>query len=115
MLIFLQYSEFIPADLLPTFNWRAVLFHIHKIPHITRLFLYLNHFDIVAREIAPGVFLSPLGEKSIFMEDLRAVSHASEEMDILTKTQNYVLPEEKDYLGVETRGPILLDKDVRLY
>ena len=48
-IILVNHSEFIPAEVLPTFNSRAITAHLHLIPGLSERFLYLNDDVFVAR------------------------------------------------------------------
>jgi len=89
-----------------------LLFYTHLIPDLSRLFLFFNEYDIAAAQLPASTFLSNLGEKSIFIEDLKSPSYEEEDRAILESTLKFALPGDED-LHFETRGPMLLDREVR--
>ncbi len=50
---------------LPTFNSHAIELHLHRIPGLSRRYLYLNDDVLLGRPLAPGDFLGPDGVQTI--------------------------------------------------
>ena len=48
-IVLVNHSEFMPAEVLPTFNSRAITAHLHLIPGLSERFLYLNDDVFIAR------------------------------------------------------------------
>jgi hypothetical protein len=53
---------------LPTFNSAAIEMHLHRIPGLTRQFLYLNDDTFLGHSSRPGDFFSTTGKPRIFIE-----------------------------------------------
>ena len=66
-----SHSEVFPdAQCLPTFNSHAIEMCLHRIPGLSRLFLYLNDDFFLCRDVRPEDFLTPAGGQVVFLEDL---------------------------------------------
>ena len=56
---------------LPTFNSHAIELHLHRIPGLSRRYLYLNDDVFLGRPINLGDFLNADGTQRIYLESWR--------------------------------------------
>jgi hypothetical protein len=54
---------------LPTFNSHAIEMCLHRIPGLSRRFLYFNDDFFLGRDVQPGDFFTPAGGELIFVDD----------------------------------------------
>ncbi len=102
---------------LPTFNSAAIEAHLHRIPGISRHFLYLNDDFFFGRPVGPGYFLTPAGQPRIWVEPWELPFRYGDKDDIVVQWLGYCRELLTTALGRRRlanpfHGPILFDRDV---
>ena len=70
------HAEVFPQpQLLPNFNSHAIELCLHRIPGLSRRFLYWNDDLFLCRDVAPGDFFFENGGQAVYLEDLRMPSN----------------------------------------
>ena len=54
-----NHRDYIPKDVLPTFNSEAIEMNLHRIPDLAEHFVYFNDDMFIARPMHPGDFFDP--------------------------------------------------------
>ncbi|HEX2924179.1 MAG TPA: stealth family protein [Chloroflexota bacterium] len=54
---------------LPTFNSHAIELQLHRIPNLTRRFIYFNDDLFLGRPVVPEDFISPEGVQTVYLEN----------------------------------------------
>ncbi|HAM45040.1 MAG TPA: hypothetical protein DCM67_08490, partial [Propionibacteriaceae bacterium] len=57
------------AGHLPTFNSLAIELHLHRIPGLSRRYLYFNDDLFFGRPVSPESYLTPSGVQKVYLED----------------------------------------------
>lgn len=58
------------SDVLPVFNSHAIELQLHRIPHLSRRFLYLNDDLFVCRPVIPGDFVIDHNAQSFYLDTI---------------------------------------------
>jgi len=102
---------------LPTFNSNAIELHLHRIPGLSRRFLYLNDDLFVGAPVTPDDFLDPGGGQIVYFDKVRV----HRELDAgSVHDRAYAFTRHAVLSGVRSRGnqllpahcPQLYDRDV---
>lgn len=73
-LVWVDHTEVIPADCLPTFNSHVIESCIHRIPKLSEHFLYLNDDVFLAKPLKKSFFFDEAGTSHSFLEPYGMVS-----------------------------------------
>lgn len=71
-----SHSDFIPSTYLPTFNSHVIEAHLHRIPGLSEIFLYLNDDVFLGRSVQPSDFIADKGKLKFFPDGGKG-KHAS--------------------------------------
>lgn len=63
-----HHDQVMPPEILPTFNSLAIISHLHRIPDLTRKFIYLEDDMLFLAPVAYGDFVAPDGRLKVFEE-----------------------------------------------
>jgi len=77
-----HHDEFLPADALPTFNSFAIVSALHRIPELSRRFIYIEDDRLFLAPTTPELFFDPSsGRTRVVLERRHALSprHATDE------------------------------------
>lgn len=69
-----QHSEVIPEDYLPTFSSHVIESFLHRIPDLANQFIYLNDDVFIAKPLEKTFFFEPGGSSRSFLEGYGMVS-----------------------------------------
>ncbi len=75
---FVDHSEIMPADALPTFNSHSIEASLHKIPGLSEHFIYFNDDMLLGRPVRPETFFTSNGLAKVFQSDARVVGYEDE-------------------------------------
>ena len=101
---------------LPTFNSAAIEAHLHRIPGISRYFLYLNDDFFFGRRISPRHYLTGDGRPRLWVDRWQLPFRYSSRDDLALQWFAYSRKLLTDALGRRrfaspAHGPILVDRD----
>lgn len=74
-LVWLHHQDFIPAELLPTFNVNTIELHLHRIPGLSEHFVYFNDDTFINAPIAPTYYFKDSLPCDATLEGLFFVPH----------------------------------------
>jgi len=101
---------------LPTFNSAAIEMHLHRIPGLSRQFLYLNDDTFFGRPVHPEDFFSAPAKPRIFIEPWRLPNGSEECGDLALRLLAYnhrllkTVLGERDYASLP-HVPMLYDRN----
>jgi hypothetical protein len=104
------------ASHLPTFNSAAIEAHLHRIPGISRQFLYLNDDFFFGRLVAPDQYVTADGNPRIWVDRWELPFRYSDKDDVAIQWLGYARELLTAALGrrrlaYPVHGPILFDRD----
>lgn len=82
-LIFINHSEIIPQEYLPTFNSMAIEAYLHRIPNLSEYYLYFNDDIMLLKNLDPSYFINSEGIPYSLHDNV--------------KSRSYLKPDEIDY------------------
>lgn len=102
---------------LPTFNSAAIETHLHRIPDLSRCFLYLNDDVFFGRPISLDHFLAPDGRPRLWVEKWELPFSYTDQDDLaiqwLGHARRLLEAERKlPWLAQPAHGPVLLDREL---
>ena len=120
-LTIVHHDEVMDSDLLPTFNSLAITSHLHRIPNLSRRFIYLEDDMLFLAPVTLNDFVSPEGLLWVYEE-----KHMAPRLDQITKLEkekawNLALAQSNQLLdqrfGISQRYqvnhvPLLIDKTI---